>query len=123
MLEYKGETQEREPRATPSTLPVPGSGFGNVSNSLQSSNKEDKLVGNRINEEEEDYGKAVKADNAKVNVDLWDKQCSQILGLEGGITVQLQAMTKLLHKSMFAWWRRKVTKECVQMLKQRGWDR
>ena len=87
LLEHKEESLENKLRTSSQTLLGQQPTASN--NSAQSSTMEANLTGKETKGVNKDYGKAVKADNAKVNIDLWDKQCSRILGLQGVITKEL----------------------------------
>ena len=60
-----------------------------------------------------DYSVASKADDANVDVSLWDRHVGIILGLDK-ITTALTKACALLHKRMFSWWRKNLTLECVK---------
>ena len=72
-------------------------------------------------DQEQDYSKATKADDAKVDVSLWDRNVSKFLGLQGKITPELARGCELLRGRMFSWWRKRITLECVQHLRVQGW--
>ena len=69
-----------------------------------------------------DYSVATKADDAKVDVSLWDRNVGIILGLVK-ITPALSKACDLVRESMFSWWRKKLTRECVKYLRERNWQR
>ena len=83
--------------------------------------KEEETVANSAGMDP-DYSVATKADNAKVDVSLWDREVGIILGL-GKITTALTKACALLRKRMFSWWRKNLTLECVQYLRKEGWKK
>ena len=69
-----------------------------------------------------DYSVATKADDAKVDVFLWNRHVGIILGLDK-IKPALTKACNLLRDCIFSWWQKKLTLECVKYLHEGEWQR